>query len=91
MTVVVDELVNVELTLGVELMTVEEMRLLEELMDELALTVELTELLAEALGVGVGVADETEELLLDGSVARTMLIYPPGDVRPLHTTLRSRA
>lgn len=64
MTVVVDELVNVELTLGVELMTVEEMRLLEELMDELALTVELTELLAEALGVGVGVADETEELLL---------------------------
>jgi len=64
LTVVVDELVIVELTLGVELMTVEEMRLLEELTDELTLTVELTELLAEELGVGVGVADETEELLL---------------------------
>ena len=63
LTVVVDDVVNVELTLGVELTMVEETRLVEELMEELTLTAELTELLEE-LGVGVGVADETEELLL---------------------------
>ena len=91
LTVVVDELVNVELTLGVELTTVEEMRLLEELMKELTLAVELTELLPEEFGVGVGVADETEELLLLVSSMKSCRPFGPPHISvalPLHGMLQ---
>jgi hypothetical protein len=97
LTVVVDDEVNVELTLGVELMMLEEMRLLEELMEELtltvelALTVELTELPAEELGVGVGVADETDELLLLVSSMKSCRPFGPPHISvalPLHGMLQ---
>jgi hypothetical protein len=82
LTLVVDDVVNVELTM------VEEVRLGEELMEELTLTVELP---AEELGVGVGAADEIEELLLLVSSMKSCRPFGPPHISvalPLHGMLQ---
>jgi hypothetical protein len=85
-TGVVDDGVTVELTMAEELATIEELAIEELTTEELAteelateelITEELTELTAEELGVGVGVADDAEELMLVSSMKSVSPLGPP--------------